>query len=71
MATKRIDPDADIPVYSPVCSLCRHLDESGERRCAAFPDLGSIPLEIWQGKNPHTAPVEGDNGIQFEPFEAA
>lgn len=35
--------------------------------CAAFPN--GIPDEIAYGDNPHTHPVEGDNGIQFEEEE--
>lgn len=60
------DTEFQIPVYSPVCSLCRHLDRSGERRCAAFPD--SIPLVIWTGQNNHRKPFPGDHGIQFAPL---
>lgn len=69
MAMKRIDPDADIPIYSPVCMFCRHLRPDGERQCAAFPEPRGIPLEIWRGENPHTDPYPGDNGIRFEPAE--
>lgn len=64
----RLDPDADIPVYSPVCARCRHLDAGGARSCAAFPGPDAIPLAIWKGENPHTAPVDGDQGIQFAPI---
>lgn len=64
-----LDKDSDIPVYSPVCARCKHWRPStGEngRTCAAFPAADSIPLVIWRGENPHTAPVEGDHGIRFE-----
>lgn len=40
-------------------------DESSERVvCSAFPD--GIPDEIAYGNNPHTEPVKGDHGIQYE-----
>jgi len=39
--------------------------EKNERNvCDAFPD--GIPNEIAYGDNPHTGPVEGDNGITYE-----
>lgn len=37
--------------------------------CKAFPK--GIPEEIAFGDNPHTKPVEGDHGIQFEPVKKA
>jgi hypothetical protein len=60
------DRELMIPVYSEVCTFCKHWDvEANEPRvCAAFPD--GIPMLIWLGKNNHREPVEGDHGIQFE-----
>jgi len=60
-----IDKEHNIPVYSPVCSFCKHLVISPKARvCRAFPD--GIPLEIWLGLNQHTKPFQGDHGIMFE-----
>jgi len=55
--------------YSDVCTRCKHqydVIEKG-RTCKAFPE--GIPDEIWLGKNKHTKPYKGDNGIQFEPIK--
>jgi hypothetical protein len=60
-----IDRGHNIPVYSPVCTHCKHLIiKPGERICKAFPD--GIPLEIWLGLNKHTVQYPGDQGIRFE-----
>lgn len=58
-----IDKGHSLPVYSPVCTFCRHLDMDGERTCAAFDE---IPEEIWRGDHDHRAPYPGDGGVQFE-----
>jgi hypothetical protein len=69
-----IDEPFDLDSRDPVVSLrapcwgCRHYLRTGpNRRCEAFE--GRIPEEIWNGSNPHTAPVEGDHGLTFEPRE--
>jgi len=59
-----IDRNHDIPVYSPVCSYCRHLQPDPGRVCKAFPN--GIPLEIWLGLDKHSEALPGDNGIRFE-----
>lgn len=52
-----------------LCMACTRLDHfsiatyGGQPRCTAFPD--GIPDEIWQGGD-HTAPWEGDKGLQFQ-----
>ncbi len=63
-------PD-NLPVYSPVCMRCRHLDlENIEaRRCRAFPD--AIPNAIWTGEHDHRTAFPGDHGIRFEALTAA
>ena len=61
------DREISIVRYSPTCSFCSHAE--GFRKCAAFGD-NDIPLSIWEGKNKHTNPVDGDHGIQFEKWEA-
>ncbi len=64
MSGLTIDNEIDLPVYSPICSNCKHVDMRVRMKCAAFP--GGIPLEIWKGENPHQLPVDGDHGIRFE-----
>ena len=63
MATATIDKDLRIPVYSPICTFCKHLRLDAERTCAAFPQ--GIPIEIWVGEHDHRTAWPGDNGIRF------
>lgn len=61
--------DLSIPVFSEVCTWCRHLrDDGADRTCDAFPN--GVPMEIWMGQNDHRAPFPGDGGIVFEPIPA-
>ena len=47
----------------PVCFACRHFDPETDT-CPAFPE--AIPDSIWIEGDPHTSPVDGDDGIRFE-----
>ncbi len=64
------DSELDTPLFSPVCTFCKHARD-GLRNCDAFPGEGRIPLAIWHGKNDHRQPYSGDHGILFEPLGPA
>lgn len=52
-------------VAAPVCLMCVfYKDAQGTGVCDAFP--GGIPVGIFANEIDHRAPVEGDNGIQFQ-----
>ncbi len=53
----------------PSCLTCKHLRSFIERRCAAFPDFQSIPLQILYDEHDHTTTYPGDHGITYEPDE--
>jgi len=53
-------------IVSP-CMRCRHKHQ--DATCNAFPH--GIPNDILTGKTSHSQSYPGDNGIQFEPIEAA
>lgn len=53
-------------VPPPHCLQCKHYQEgSAPPTCKAY--QLEIIAEIWIGGDPHTKPMPGDNGIQFEP----
>lgn len=52
-------------VPMPVCMRCVHYDRSRPITCKAFPER--IPDLVWLQGDPHTARIEGDHGILFEP----
>ena len=64
-----LDKNSHIPIFSEICTFCRHLDASGERKCTAFPH--EIPLAIWMGENNHRTPYPGDHGVLFLPVHSA
>jgi hypothetical protein len=59
----------EMTMISSICSHCKNynVEDVEGHTCKAFPN--GIPPEIWLGKNPHTHPFKGDNGVQFERIE--
>ena len=53
-------------VVFPVCETCIYY--FGLTHCAAF-KASEIPKDILGGKNDHSAPVAGDNGILYRSGE--
>jgi len=49
------------------CMTCKHYN--GLQTCDAFKD--KIPQDIFTGLRNHEEPVEGDNGITYEPIETS
>jgi hypothetical protein len=64
------DRELRIPLFSPICSYCRHWNVDEERACSAFPSPKGIPLDIWLGNHDHRTSYPGDHGIHFEPIES-
>ena len=54
-------------VSAPVCMKCVHFRKTSPPSCDAFPDPDKIPAIVWFEGDPHTTPIPGDHGIQFEP----
>ena len=61
------DTELSIPLYSSVCTFCKHWHCRPGRTCQAFPN--GIPLKIWNGVHDHKTSFDDDNGILFEPVE--
>jgi len=69
-AERFVDTDLSfISLGGAECHKCKHLNEEtnddGEETCKAFP--AGIPDDIIIGDTLHRVPVDGDNGITFEP----
>ena len=58
--------DDNSPEAVGICHMCKH-KYSVSPGCAAYPS--DIPMDILLGRIDHRDPVNGDNGIQFEPIE--
>lgn len=53
-------------MQSDQCFTCKHYQMA--KVCSAFTE--KIPTEIFTGLVDHRKPYPGDNGIQWEPFDA-
>lgn len=51
-----------------LCSKCTRFNTErlDAEVCEAFPE--GIPLDVLSGERVHTEPVEGDNGLMFQPL---
>jgi len=57
-------------IAPPICARCRHLRGAlRELRCDAFP--AAIPRAILLSRADHREPFDGDDGIRFDPKDAA
>lgn len=63
------DSEVALPIFSDVCSRCKHWFRRPGRKCHAFPQ--GIPLVIWLGENDHRRPYAEDHGIRFTPVSDA
>ncbi len=66
-----VDNDIEQPNSCSMCTRLRREPLGGEddpQTCEAFP--AGIPDLIWIGDEPHFEAFEGDNGMQFDPFDA-
>ena len=48
------------------CNDCKHRYLLPGNTCPAFPE--GIPDDVLDGDRDHHLPIEGDNGVQFEPM---
>lgn len=54
---------ARVQMIESACQTCAHRSKILPGACLAFPD--GIPEEIALGRNDHSKPYKGDNGIQY------
>jgi len=59
------DREFALPIYSPICTYCRHWWVGEGRKCDAYPV--TIPEAIWTGEHNHRSSYPCDRGIRFEP----
>ena len=58
--------DVDV-IREPVCFICKWYIYWPF--CMAFPGNSGIPMDIRNGENNHSKPIEGDNGFKYERFK--